>query len=43
MMSNVFGCPPDEVHVGMAVHVAWDELSDGRNLPVFEPAGGTGS
>jgi uncharacterized OB-fold protein len=37
MMSNVFGCPPDDVYVGMPVRVAWDELSDGRNLPVFEP------
>ena len=37
MMSNVFGCPPEHVYVGMPVRVAWDPLSDGRNLPVFEP------
>lgn len=37
MMTNVLGCPPDDVTVGMAVQIAWDELSDGRNLPVFEP------
>ena len=24
--------------VGMAVRLAWDPLSDGRNLAVFEPA-----
>ncbi len=38
LMANVFGCPPDDVHVGMPVRVAWDPLSDGRNLAVFEPA-----
>ncbi len=38
MMSNVVGCPPDRVHVGMPVGVTWEELSDGRNLPLFEPA-----
>jgi uncharacterized protein len=38
MMTNVFGCPPDDVYVGMPVRLAWDELSDGRNLAVFEPA-----
>ena len=37
MLTNVFGCPPDDVHVGMPVHVAWDPLSDGRYLVVFEP------
>jgi uncharacterized OB-fold protein len=41
MMSNVVGCPPDEVRVGMRVAVTWEELSDGRNLPLFEPAGPT--
>jgi uncharacterized protein len=38
MMSNVVGCPPDEVVVGMPVRVTWHELSDGRNLPQFTPA-----
>jgi uncharacterized OB-fold protein len=37
MMSNVVGCAPDDVVVGMRVHVAWHELSDGRHLPMFEP------
>ena len=38
MMSNVVGCPPESVTVGMAVRVAWRPLSDGRHLPQFEPA-----
>jgi uncharacterized OB-fold protein len=38
LMSNVVGCPPDLVRVGMPVHVAWLPLSDGRHLPQFEPA-----
>ena len=38
MMSNVVGCDPDTVTPGMAVRVAWHELSDGRKLPMFTPA-----
>ncbi|HZU74672.1 MAG TPA: Zn-ribbon domain-containing OB-fold protein [Acidimicrobiales bacterium] len=37
VMSNVVNCPPDKVEVGMAVRVTWEELSDGRRLPLFEP------
>lgn len=37
MLSNVVGCPPDSVEVGMAVRLTWHELSDGRQLPIFEP------
>jgi hypothetical protein len=37
LMTNVVGCEPDAVAVGMAVQVAWEELSDGRHLPLFEP------
>ena len=40
MLSNVVGCPPEEITVGMPVQVTWEELSDGRNLPLFEPLGG---
>jgi uncharacterized protein len=39
MMSNVVGCLPADVTVGLAVAVTWEPLSDGRNLPIFEPAG----
>ena len=38
MMSNVVGCPPADVTAGMRVTVAWEPLSDGRNLPVFRTA-----
>ncbi|MEX1007919.1 MAG: OB-fold domain-containing protein [Acidimicrobiia bacterium] len=38
LMTNVVGCPPQSVTVGMPVQVTWEELSDGRNLPLFEPA-----
>ena len=38
-MTNVVGCPPDAVTVGMPVQVTWEELSDGRNLPLWERAG----
>jgi uncharacterized protein len=41
MMTNVVGCPPDEVHSGMAVTVTWEPLSDGRQLALFRPAGST--
>lgn len=37
LMSNVVGCEPGEVQVGMQVQVTWEELSDGRALPLFEP------
>jgi uncharacterized OB-fold protein len=38
MMTNVVGCAPGEVTVGMPVRVTWEPLSDGRNLPQFEPS-----
>jgi uncharacterized OB-fold protein len=37
VLGNVVGVPPDEVTVGMRVEVTWEELSDGRHLPLFEP------
>jgi uncharacterized OB-fold protein len=44
MLTNVVGCPPDEVRCGMAVTVTWEPLSDGRQLPLFQPVGsGEGS
>jgi uncharacterized OB-fold protein len=38
-MSNIVGCAPSEVRVGMPVSVTWEELSDGRQLPLFAPVG----
>ena len=40
MLTNVVGGRPDAVTVGMPVQVTWEELSDGRHLPLFEPASG---
>jgi uncharacterized protein len=40
MMSNVVGCDPQDVRIGMRVSITWEELSDGRNLPQFEPVTG---
>ncbi len=37
LMTNVVGCEPEDVRIGMAVRVVWEELDDGRNLPLFEP------
>ena len=37
MMTNIVGIEPEAVTVGMAVQVTWEPLSDGRNLPLFEP------
>lgn len=37
MMTNIVGCDPVDVTVGMSVALAWEPLSDGRHLPVFEP------
>ena len=38
LMTNVVGCDPESVHVGMRVQVDWEPISDGRALPVFRPA-----
>lgn len=40
VMSNVVNCDPTTITVGDAVSLTWEELSDGRNLPLFEPVGG---
>ena len=36
VMSNVVNSDPFSVQVGDAVSLTWEELSDGRNLPLFE-------
>lgn len=40
LLANVVGCPPEQVAVGDRVQVTWEPLSDGRQLPLFEPLGG---
>ena len=37
VMSNVVNCDPQSVRVNDALRLTWEPLSDGRNLPVFEP------
>ncbi len=38
IMTNVVGCPPEDVAVGVPVELTWLPMSDGRNLPQFEVA-----
>ena len=38
VMTNVVGCPPDDVTVGLPVTVTWHPLADGRHLPLFTPS-----
>lgn len=38
MLTSIVGTDPLAVRVGDRVRVAWEALSDGRHLPVFEPA-----
>ena len=37
-MTNVVGCPPEDVRIGMAVRVRFEPVSDEAALPLFEPA-----
>lgn len=37
LMTNVVLCDPSTVAVGDPVVVAWEPLTDGRNLPLFMP------
>ena len=38
LTTNVIGCPPEDVHIGMPVRVTF-EPHDDVWLPLFEPAG----
>jgi len=38
MLSTIVGTDPESVTVGQAVSVTWEPLTDGRNLPVFQPS-----
>jgi uncharacterized OB-fold protein len=42
MLTNVVGCDPEDVRIGLPVSVTWEPMSDGRQLPLFTPAGGAG-
>jgi len=38
LMTNIVTDTPESIRVGDHVRIAWEPLSDGRNLPVFAPA-----
>jgi len=38
LLTNVVDCDPESVRVGQSVTLAWEELPDGRHLPIFKPA-----
>ena len=40
LLGNLVDGDVSEIAVGMKVRVAWEPLSDGRNLPQFTPMGG---
>jgi hypothetical protein len=37
MLSNVVGCPPERVTIGMPVSVTFDAVTPGTTLPRFVP------
>lgn len=37
LMSNVRGCRPEDVRIGMAVTVAWEDVDPAATLPYFVP------
>ncbi len=43
MMTNVVGCPLDELEVGMALEVDFEEIAEKTAVPVFRPARGAAS
>jgi uncharacterized protein len=38
MMTNVVGCEFDDLRVGMALHVDFEDIGEGFTIPVFRPA-----
>ena len=38
LMTNITGCVPDVVRIGMPVRVTFQKVSDEISLPMFEPA-----
>jgi uncharacterized OB-fold protein len=37
LMTNVVGCPPDAVRIGMPVEVEWEDVTPEVTLPLFRP------
>jgi hypothetical protein len=40
LLTNIVGCAPEDLRCDMPVTVGWEDLPDGRRLPVFTPASG---
>lgn len=40
LLTNITGCAPEDVACDMPVALAWEDLPDGRRLPLFTPQGG---
>ncbi len=38
ILSNLMGCPPDLVHIGMAVQVTFEPAAHDTAVPVFTPS-----
>jgi len=39
MMTNIVGCDPKDVHIGMDVEVVFDDVTPEVTLPKFQPIG----
>jgi uncharacterized OB-fold protein len=37
MMTNIVGCPPDQVKIGMPVQVTFDDWTEEISVPKFKP------
>jgi uncharacterized OB-fold protein len=37
LLTNVVGCPPDQVFCGMQVEVTWEDITKEFSLPKFKP------
>jgi uncharacterized OB-fold protein len=37
LLTNIVGCAPEDVRCDMPVTLAWEDLPDGRKLPLFAP------
>lgn len=37
LMSNVLGCPPEKVHIGMPVEVTFEDWTEEISVPKFKP------
>jgi hypothetical protein len=37
MMTNIVGCSPETVHIGMPVHVTFEDWTEEISVPKFKP------